>query len=115
MMQKQVHPCTKFQNGEVRDFYDAMITLREQQEFEMDLGIQITREHIPSEVATEQKNKRIVMAEITKQIAQATQIYEQYVTPAIKQAAETLRATKDPLLKDIADAIESGDYSGLSM
>jgi hypothetical protein len=114
-MYNATHPCTKLQNGEIHSFNDAMQTLIEQQEFEMDYGIASAIKHDPQNVEKEHELKRQAMEQIRSQVKQATEIYDHIVGPAIKQAAAEMRATGDQQLEAIADAIESNDYSGLSI
>jgi hypothetical protein len=108
--QRGPHPCTRFQNGEVKTFAEAMNVLVEQQRYEEQSLAQYE-----GVTAKERLDARAAVKEVEVAVQIATRFYERYVLSAHTVAAEHLRACGNPLLDTIAQALESGDYSGLSL
>jgi hypothetical protein len=114
MTTQSQHPCTKFQNGEVTDFYTAMEVLVEQQQFERQQLIRIAHEY--GGVSSQQREDAMNAVEVVKgQVEIAKTIYQEVVENALKRAGDAMRKHNDPGLNAIADAVERGDYSGLSL
>lgn len=119
---KRDHPCAKFQRGEVKDFYTAMEVYIAQYREELRISREIVREYPSSEPGKDAKmlaEQSQGVEEIELIVAEAKLIYREYVEEAVKRAAAKMRETGDPHaqchLRPIADALESGNYEGLSV
>ena len=102
----------RFQDGEVNDFYTALETYSEQYHDELQCTIEIQRKY---GYDPHLENQRQAVAHIDEMMELARKIYDETVLPAIKAAAAKMRQCGDGDLKEIADALESGDYSRLAL
>ena len=106
----------RFQDNEVHDFYTALEIYSEQYHDELQNTSNILRKYGANQKDREDLEKqRRAVAHIDEMMELAKQIYDETVLPAIKVAAAKIRQCGDANLKEIADALESGDYSRLAL
>lgn len=117
MSTKREHPCARFQRGEVHDFTTAMDVYLEQYYEEM----KITREVVHDYPGDPLRDAKAIaeqsegLIHIEKMVEQARSMYKAYVEAAIRHTVQVMRANGDYHLGLIADALESGNYEGLSV
>ena len=102
----------RFQDGDIKDFYTALETYSEQYHDELQNAIELQRKYGADPRLDEQRRG---VEHIDKMTELAKEIYDSTVLPAIKAAAAKMRQRGDANLKEIADALESGDYSRLAL
>ena len=119
---KRQHPSVLFQNGEVKDFYTAMEVYIDQYQEELRIGREIYREyaheHDPEYRAkwqVELQEQAQGVEHIGKMVFEARKIYFEVMQDAKRQIAEKMRERNDHTLNEIADAVESGDWSSLAV
>jgi hypothetical protein len=72
--------------------------------------------HTYGGVSSQEREDAMNAVEAVKgQVAIAKTIYQEVVENALKHAVAAMRKHNDPGLNAIADAVESGNYSGLSL
>lgn len=111
-MTKRQHASTKFQNGEVTDFYMAMTTMVEQQEDEYFALLEIARKHPGCITEQEKQEARDAINQVKADREKALDIYQRIVGKALLQTALEMEAAG---LTEIATALRTGNYTLLAL
>ena len=121
-MANREHPSLRFQRGDVKDFYTAMETYIAQYQEELRITREIVREYPSDETGKDYKiiqEQAQAVADIERVVSQAKAIYREMVEEvqrqAVKCAAAKMRETGNYHLRQIADAVESGNWSELAV
>lgn len=103
MQRKSIHPIEAIYDA--RDFHEAMDILRRAYEFEARLCAQGNEGAVESDEYWEREAERV---------REARAIYDRHVAEAVKAAIAEMRASEHMQVREIADALEDGDYSSLA-
>ncbi len=108
------HPSARFQRDEITTFDEAMTVYVEQFDYERRQYNELSREYGPYP-SSEREQMMESHAATKRNVERARAIYDEIVTQALKRAAGAMRATGDNEMKMFADAVETGNYSGLAL
>jgi len=105
-----------FENGTIKDFNTAMELYVRQSQDEYRLAWDLVKEHGTTSSSHRDLEEAAKSVDHINEVTElAKSIYDQTVLPAIKAAAAKMRQHGDANLDEIADALESGDYTGLAL
>jgi hypothetical protein len=108
------HPSNRLSRGEVTSFEEAMRVYREQMAYENGLTEKLSQEYNQPITPEDRKLMHRLCVSGTK-AAQALSIYYRHLKTAKDATVAELQAMGDDEFTAFADALESGDYSGLAI
>lgn len=116
--QRTTHPNTRFQKGEIKTFEEAMENYIAQYRHELEQTRRLGKEFPYEEPGRNQREymeQHKGVAHIEAMVEKAKEIYHRRMNAVLGEIADEMRASKDLILCDIAQAVRTQNWERLAL